>query len=736
MELLKKNEYTASVAAAKVMRVTIYIFFCVYLLDVAGLFIVPLPAMSFAFFINLVLLMLPTILLKFSMHEKKWFKYYIILTSVLFVTTSASVLSYHVVTVYIYPIAIASLYFSSSINMFASVSTIIGISVGQLISFFMPFVTDDNLHGNFRKLIVFAIIPRAIIVFVIAQIFNMLSKRTTAILNNLREAYEKTRETDALRHEKMLAENANRAKSDFLANMSHEIRTPINAIIGMNEMVLRETEKKEVMEYAGNIEVASKTLLSTVNDILDFSKIESGKMEIINSEYNIGKILNDVVTMIDVKAKQKNLTFNTYVDERIPDKLIGDEIRVKQVLINILNNAVKYTPNGFIELEVKGDVSGDNSILSLELIVRDSGIGIKEENLATMFVGFQRFDLKKNRNIEGTGLGLAITHKIVTMMNGTIEVESVYGEGSVFTIKINQKIVDPAPIGNFTSKYRKAATTEHKYKSLFTAPEAEILIVDDNSMNLMVATSLLKKTYVKITTCMSGYEALEIMENKKFDVVLLDHMMPEMDGIETLKCLKQIPEHLNLNVPFIALTANAIAGVKDMYLSEGFTDYLSKPVDAVQLEEMLMKYIPDEKIIIKEVKEEEQENSGEKQDKTEELLDREAGIANCGGMEKLYKKILKMFCDMYDTKRSELDGYLKHQDWQNYIINIHALKSNAYNIGCKQLGDKCLALELASKNIAADKDREKEIAFVEDNHDNAMQLFSEVKEVVEKTIAD
>ncbi len=733
MEILRQNEYSANKSAAKVMRISVALYTFIFVLDILDVFVIPIHIMAVSFALSALFLYIPTIILYIFKKNGPWLKYVTTICAVMFTTIAASIMSFHVIPLYVYPIAISSLYFSGKLNTYASVFTVIGVSGAQLAAFYMNLLPDENFV-NLHGVVVYSIFPRALILFSISFVFIMLSKRTKDVLNDFREAYEKARDTDALRHEKMLAEQANQAKSDFLANMSHEIRTPINAIIGMNEMVLRESDKKEVFEYATNIEAASKTLLSTVNDILDFSKIESGKMEIITSEYNIGKILNDVVTMIDVKAKQKNLTFNVYVDEGIPDKLIGDEIRIKQILINLLNNAVKYTPNGFVELEVKGTVNESRDSLNLECLVKDSGIGIKEENLATMFVGFQRFDLKKNRSIEGTGLGLAITHKIITMMNGTIEVKSVYGEGSTFAIKVPQDIADPAPIGNFISKYRKAAKTKHKYTTTFTAPDAEILIVDDNAMNLMVATNLLKKTLINITTCMSGYEALEIMENKKFDVILLDHMMPEIDGIETLRCVKQIPEHLNLNSPFIALTANAIAGVRDMYLAEGFTDYLSKPVDAVQLEEMLAKYIPDEKISKTETEETKSEDTPETPENTENLLDRETGIANCGGMEKLYSKILKMFCDMHDNKLAELNKYLEEKDWQNYIINIHALKSNAYNIGCKSLGDKCLALELSSKNIAADKNKDEEIAFVENNHADAMKLFGEVKEYIEKNM--
>ncbi|MBQ3567001.1 MAG: response regulator [Oscillospiraceae bacterium] len=751
MELIRQNEASANKASAKVMIITIIVFTAIYIMNLAGIFVVPFWAMTIAYIVCSIILFLPTLLVNILKRNDRWIKYVIVLCAVLFTVISVSILSYHTITIYIYPIAIASLYFSGRLNNYATVLTIAGVSVGQVFSHYLRAVPDKNFP-LLENLIIFSVIPRALTLFAVSAIFTMLSKRTATTMNNLRAAYEKTRETDALRHEKILAENANRAKSDFLANMSHEIRTPINAIIGMNEMILRECEDKNLLEYAANINAASRTLLSTVNDILDFSKIESGKMEIIPAEYNLGRILNDVITMIDVKARQKNLSFNVIVDKNIPEKLVGDEIRIKQILINLLNNAVKYTPNGFIELEIKSSKNSDDEII-LEAAIKDSGIGIEKENLSSLFVGFQRFDLNKNRNIEGTGLGLAITHNIVTMMNGHIEVDSVYGEGSVFTIFVPQKVAGKDTIGDFAKKYRKASKVEHKYNVLFTAPEAEILIVDDNSMNLMVITNLLKKTLIKVTTCMSGFEALEIMETKKFDVVFLDHMMPEMDGIETLKRVKEISGHININTPFVALTANAIAGVKDMYLAEGFNDYLSKPVDAVQLEEMLAQYIPKEKLsccesitdIEAEPVEEQPADAEEIQQEApseecedlpafEELINRETGITNCGGMEKLYNKILKMFVAMYDEKHVEINKNLLEEDWQNYVINVHALKSNAYNIGCKKLGDMCLALELASKNVVANKNKEQELEFIHNNHDDAMKMFGIVKQIIEKNI--
>ncbi len=593
MDFLNRNEYSANQAAAKVMRVTSLLYALVFMLDYVGIFVVDLTVMFISFIVSVILLYIPTFILSVLKLNGKWIKYVIISCAVLFTAVVASILSFHAIPLFVYPIAIASFYFSGRLNLFASITTVVGVSVGQLISFFLDLLPDKNFE-LLEDVLVYAILPRAIIIFSISEVFTMLSKRTTAMMQSLKDAYEKARENDELRHAKIIAENANRAKSDFLANMSHEIRTPINAIIGMDEMILRECEDKAILEYASNIELASRNLLSTVNDILDFSKIESGKMELVCHEYVFGKVLNDVITMIDVKAKQKNLRFEIDIAKDLPENLYGDEIRIKQMLINLLNNAVKYTHEGFVRLEVYGVVVRDEVVLAVN--IKDSGIGIRKESMSLLFEGFQRLDIAKNRNIEGSGLGLAITHRIVDMMNGKIDVSSTYGEGSTFTLEFSQKIMSSELMGDFVEKYRKPSGTMRKYTARFTAPDAKILIVDDNMMNLVVVKNLVKKTQINITMCMSGVEALEYMKSERFDVIFLDHMMPELDGIETLKRSKIMEGNLNINTPIIALTANAVAGIGDMYIAEGFTDYMSKPVDWVKLEELLEKYISDEKI--------------------------------------------------------------------------------------------------------------------------------------------
>ncbi len=389
------------------------------------------------------------------------------------------------------------------------------------------------------------------------------------------------------------AEKANRAKSEFLARMSHEIRTPINAVLGMNEMVLRESTEEDVRKYSMDIKTSAHALLGVINDILDFSKIESGKMEIVPAEYEFNSMLNDLYNIFSLRTQEKGLRFDVSVDSTLPSKLYGDDLRIRQVLVNLLTNAVKYTRKGTVSFEVTGERDGADVIL--HFAVRDTGIGIRQEDIPKLFSAFERIDEEKNRNIEGTGLGMNISLQLLKLMNTDLHVESVYGEGTRFFFALRQGVLDAEPVGDFQERARKAAR-EHNYHAGFTSPEGEILLVDDNRVNRRVFCGLLKQTKIHITDVGSGRECLDHIRQKHYDLIFLDHMMPEMDGMETMKKMKEMEDNLCQDTPVIMLTANAIVGAREQYMAAGFDDFLAKPIDQTKLERLMMHWMPQEKV--------------------------------------------------------------------------------------------------------------------------------------------
>ncbi len=419
-------------------------------------------------------------------------------------------------------------------------------------------------------------------------IFNGFNHRDNCIY------YEKS-VVQSLEIEKTVAEEATRAKSSFLANMSHEIRTPINAVLGMNEMVLRESDDANIIAYSESIRSAGNTLLALVNNILDFSKIESGRMDINPEEYDLASVINDLVNMIQTKADDKGLLMKLDFDPKIPKVLYGDEIRIKQVIANLLTNAVKYTETGTVTFGVGYEKAGDDSI-ALKVRVEDTGIGIKPEDLDRLFNQFDRIEESRNRSIEGTGLGMNITQRLLELMGSTLEVKSVYGQGSVFSFSLLQNVIRREELGDYQSAYQQMAGKRKSYRQKLIAKEANVLVIDDNLMNLMVFKSLLKQTKIRVDTASSGDEGISLAGDKKYDVIFFDHMMPDKDGIETLHELRALSDNPNVSTPAICLTANAIAGAREDYLKEGFDGYMTKPIDPEMLEDMLREYIPDEKI--------------------------------------------------------------------------------------------------------------------------------------------
>ncbi len=489
------------------------------------------------------------------------------------------------------------------------------------------------------------------------------------------------------------AEKANAAKSNFLSMMSHDIRTPMNAITGFNEMISRESSDPDILRYSEGIRMADKTLLSLINDILDFSKLEAGKLDIIPVEYDLVSILNDLVNMIQVRTEEKNLALEIHIDPMIPRKLYGDELRIKQCVINLLSNAVKYTTTGTVTFTVgyEGCEDEEDQIL-LKMSVADTGLGIKQEDIDRLFVAFQRLEEKRNRNIEGTGLGLNITQSLLNRMGSSLKVESEYGKGSVFSFAVKQEVRGTDAVGEYEEAFRSAMESRGGYKRSFTAPAARLLVVDDTPLNLSVFTSLLKATKVSVDTAESGSECLRKCTQNKYDVVFLDHMMPEMDGIQTLHALKELEDNKNADTPVICLTANAISGMREMFLSEGFTDYLTKPIDYVMLEQMLLKYIPEEKIT-----EESTEETGESRKLPEAVykipnLDADSGLSYCGDVD-TYLKSLKLYGEAAEKNAEEIRNFWKVRDIKNLTIKIHALKSTSKVIGAFDLGELAAGLE-------------------------------------------
>lgn len=529
-----------------------------------------------------------------------------------------------------------------------------------------------------------------------------LSERMSVFMNKM------TRELQEMAEE---AEAANIAKSSFLSSMSHEIRTPINAILGMDEMILRESNEENIIKYGEDIMSAGNSLLGIVNDILDFSKIEAGKLNIIPVEYEFSSVINDVLNIIKKRAEDKGIKLILDIDPEIPSVLYGDEIRLKQIITNILTNAVKYTEEGSITLsaglpegkdahpsdyiECHGAACFKNPV-KLKIAVADTGIGIKSEDMERLFSAFERVDEKRNRTIEGTGLGLAITESLLELMDSRLTVESEYGKGSVFSFEVVQGISRNEPVGDISKRWSSVNQSHKKYRESFQAKDARILVVDDTAMNLDVIKNLLKKTLIRIDTALSGEEALELVKKNRYDCIFLDHRMPHMDGIECLKRMKEMDENLSKASPVISLTANAVSGAREEYLTAGFSDYLTKPIVSAKLEEMLIRYLPPEKVVMTGAAEEKNGAAGDIPEWVKNVpgLDPEKGVENAGSAED-YLSILSSFQSTVNEKADEIERYYREEDWKDYTVKVHALKSSSRIVGIDKLSEMARLLEEA-----------------------------------------
>ena len=517
---------------------------------------------------------------------------------------------------------------------------------------------------------------------------------------------------DALRKEKRSQQEAEAAN---MANMSHEIRTPINAILGMNEMILREEKDPAIRGYAGNIQASGNSLLSIVSDVLDISKIESGKLEIIPVDYEVNSLISDCCNMAAGRAKAKELELLVECADNVPMKLCGDETHIRQIIMNLLTNAVKYTEKGTVKLIVSGRFTDGGFVLKVD--VSDTGIGIAEENLPQLFTQFQRFDLQRNRNIEGTGLGLSIVKRLCDLMSGTITARSVLGSGSTFTVELPQKVVDSTPCGGVNLNY--SAGAEHEYHHSFEAPEAKILAVDDLPVNLLVIANLLKETRIKIDTAGSGRECLDKCSQQKYDLILMDHMMPEMDGVQTFEKLHGDKSSPNFETPVIMLTANALAGMREQYMDVGFADYVSKPVRGAKLEEAIRRNLPESLIkpaspeIPAEAVSTEPSGFADICSAVPEL-NVNAALQYCCGSAELLNDLLHDFTE--NDHFSDLKAAFEEKRWEDYRRHAHSLNSTSLMIGLTGLSERARASELALKGGCTE--------FAELNHDSLIEEYS------------
>ncbi len=548
----------------------------------------------------------------------------------------------------------------------------------------------------------------------------------------------------SLKQQIEIADQANHAKSQFLANMSHEIRTPINTVLGMNEMILREAKDRQILEYSASIQSAGRTLLSLINTILDFSKIEDGKMDIIPVSYKLVTMISNLENSVSERAKEKNLKLVMDIDESLPSVLQGDDVRITQVVMNLLTNAVKYTDEGEVRLTMRNNGrEGEN--IRLFVSVKDTGIGIRKEDIDRLHESFTRIEEKRNRNIEGTGLGMTIVIRLLEMMGSQLEVSSEYGRGSEFSFTVRQGVDDIRPIGKYDD-YIVSEGRQSGDASLFLRG-SRILVVDDHDMNLKVVKNLMKIYGITPDLASSGKEALELVRDKQYDIIFLDHMMSGMDGIETLKKMQE-RKLLTRATTIIALTANAVVGARETYLKAGFDDYLSKPIEVEQLEQKLLTYLPQDNIrhrtvekknrvlpsdgkktdngmiVLEFAPRKKEERPKEENSKLEELgISLEEGLKHSAGDKELYYELLEDYVKAAGEKSILLDRLFREADWEQYRIHIHSVKSTSGTVGAMKIFEEALGLEDAAK--------QKDEAYITKHHREFLKHFRLVTDGIE-----
>lgn len=573
---------------------------------------------------------------------------------------------------------------------------------------------------------------------VVSSIVGMIIKFQNSIYSKQIKRNEEQNRTLLIMSEesecaKLEAIAANQAKSRFLANMSHEIRTPINSILGMDEMILRENQNKEIQSYAMDIRQSGQALLGIINDILDLSKIESGKIEMSYGTYDFGKLVSNVINMMKLRANNKNLELEIDISPEIPSEMYGDDVRLQQIMINLLTNAIKYTPVGKVTFAIDVKIKGEIAYLHVE--VCDTGIGIKKEDMDKLLIAFERLDEKKNRNIEGTGLGLNITAQLLQLMESELKVESVYGEGSKFYFDLKQPILTHEPIGDILME-RQVDEEVYQYTSSFTAPEAEILLVDDNEMNRKVFVGLLKQTQIKITEAANGLECLELVKDRHFDLIFLDHMMPVMDGIETMEKMRELEEYPCKFTPVVMLTANALTDAKEKYLAAGFRSFLSKPINPVYLEKITRDLLPKQMLqaggFVSKVSAEEISQEDMQELTSVDGIDWEYAKMHLPEEELLVQSVLDYYNALTFEKEKieDLFEFIDSEEGlKQYRIEVHALKSTSAMIGAMSVASIAKLSEFACRDERIDRVKTLYPILIEemDKQKEALRGFAESK---------
>lgn len=748
---IEDREYIANKYVMHCFAVSMIIYCVAYLLNLAEIFIIDRGVMNSGFFPTITVFAIVYLVTKKVSLSNEKTKYLIMSGMILAYTLLGASITYHVVLISVIPFLCASLYSSKRMLWFVYILTVISTFVVVYGGYYwglcdanMALLTTSKLtsyieNGVFTltqlnekpivTLFVFFVLPRGLIYIAFMAICN-------SIFRILSESVEKARLASELEKAKTEAENANRAKSQFLARISHEIRTPINSVLGMNEMIIRESNENNIRQYAEDVKDSSVLLLSLINEILDSSKIESGKMELVPVKYEMSSLINDVYNMINIKAREKGLEFVFDIDTQIPESCFGDDKRIRQILINLLTNAVKYTEKGTVTLGVTCRKDGENAVFRYS--VKDTGIGIKKEDIGKIYDEFQRIDMARNKNVEGTGLGMPIVQKLLKLMDSEIIIESEYEKGSEFSFELVQKIISDKPVGNFRERATDAAGKAESTTS-FIAPEATILVVDDYRMNLKVFKALMKQTETKIIEAESGQACLDILRNTSVDLIFLDHMMPGMDGIETLHKIRE--EKLCDNVPIIMLTANAIAGDREKYITEGFNDFLSKPIIVEKLNAMVTKYLPEQLVISggqesydgygNPTKTEEKTTLNSVGEAIEELkkllpeIDFKNGLMLCADDKDFYMECLGDFAAL--KIKSDLALATEEKDYNTYCIHAHGFKNNAYTIGAAVLGDIAYEMEKLTKESWSDE--------VLDKQDELFRKYDEFCRIYEEVAA-